>query len=394
MRTYSTILGLGVALWVAACSGGTQHSPATGSAGNGGQSSGGSAPQAGSATLGPATAIADFPHVYAEAVCQLLTRCYTAATALVPPNCTAYFERLFREQTFPAIATGVAEDRVEYHAAAVPQCLEGIKTASCDFTLAADCSRVFVGTKKTGEACTLDLECLDQECVVDAACPGVCAPPAALGEDCTNHRCAPELACRADDAGARKCSKTAKLGEACSASLPCRSYSFCSGLDPSDADDTGICVERGSLRTAKLGDACEPVGEPLCVDDLVCTTRVENGITVGSCQPRVASASACTFSTPDACPDYEYCHITSDVGVKPATGTCTPKPALGEECRYGTLNIAPCGDGQFCDLDSKLCAESKHLEESCSLDRECYSTRCSAAGKCVALTDCEKAGDP
>ena len=127
---------------------------------------------------------------------------------------------------------------------------------------------------------------------------------------------------------------------------------------------------------------------------MVCTTRVENGITVGSCQPRVKSGAACTYSTPDACPDREYCHITSEVGVKPATGTCAPLPGLGEECRYGALNLAPCGDGQFCDLDTKLCAESKHLGATCSGDQACYNGRCSAEGKCVALLECEKSGEP
>jgi len=386
-------------LCAVSCSGGTQHSPAEGannggSTGVGGHASAGSLAQGGGVTVGPDTAIEDFPQVYAEAVCQLLNRCYTAATALVPPRCASYFERLFREEGFQPLAVAVADGRVEYHAAAVPQCLEAIATASCDFVLEENCLAVFVGTKQAGEACTLDSECVEQECVIGSSCPGVCAAPAALGEDCTSRRCAPELACQTDDAGAPKCAQTAKLGEACSASLRCRAYGFCSGLDPDDDSDTGTCVERGSLTKAKLDEPCEPLREPLCGDDLVCTTRVENDITVGSCRPRVASGSACTYSTPDACPDDEYCRITSDVGVKPATGTCMPKPGLGEECRYGSLGAAPCADGQFCHPDSKLCAQSKHLDEACSIDRECFSTRCSAAGKCVPLTECEEAGDP
>jgi hypothetical protein len=380
------LIGIGAALWMAACSGDTQPS-----AGTGGQSSGGSSSHGGTAALGSNVAIDDFPRAYADGVCQLLLRCYAAAATAIPPDCTTLFERLFREQGFPHLETAVTDGRVEYHAAAVARCIEEVSTASCDVALLPYCSSVFVGTKKTGEACTLDLECVDQQCVVDGACPGACAPPGAVGAACTteNH-CEPELTCLADAAGASKCAKTATKGQPCSKSVPCRGYTFCSGRDPDVPDDTGVCVDRASLYTAKQGELCEPIGEPLCEPGLVCTI----GSTAGSCQPRVASGSSCTFSMPDACPDAEYCHITSDLGVKPATGNCTPKPGLGGECSYGSFFIAPCGADQFCNLETTLCAESKHLDEPCRIDDECYSNRCSAAGKCVALLECEKSAEP
>jgi hypothetical protein len=61
---------------------------------------------------------------------------------------------------------------------------------------------------------------------------------------------------------------------------------------------------------------------------------------------------------------------------------------------YGSLYIAPCGEDQFCNLETTLCAELKHLDEPCSTDSECYSNRCSADGKCVALLECEKSAEP
>ncbi len=400
------IIGAAWVLCLTACSGDTQQSPASGgatgsagtagsaNAGKGGQSSGGSS-HAGASTVGPNTPLDDFPHVYADSVCQLLIRCYAAAATAISPDCTSFFDRLFREQSFPHIVTAVAEGRVQYHPEAVPQCLDEVGTGSCDIAVLQFCPRVFVGTKNTGEACTVDVECVDQQCAVNGACPGACAPAAALGATCTNeNQCQPELACRADDAGNMKCVNTAKLGEPCSETVRCRGYTTCSGLDTDIADDTGVCANRADLDTTKLDGPCNLVNGPFCEPGLVCTTRVEAGITVGSCRPKVPSGSACTFSSPDACPDGEYCHITSEVGVKPATGSCTPEPGVGEECRYGAFYSAPCGADQFCNFDTKLCAESKHIDEACSIDDECYSNHCSAAGKCVTLLECEESAEP
>jgi hypothetical protein len=397
------LVGVAAALWIASCSDATQPSPETASGGKGGQSSAGSSSNGGAgapsnggtAGLAANVAVGDFIRAYAGGACQLLLRCYAAAATALPPDCTTYLEVRLRERGFGHIEAAVNEGRIEYHGEAVAQCIEDVSTASCDATLLPYCSSVFVGAKKTGEACTLDFECADQQCVVDGACPGACAALGALGAACTteNH-CEPELTCLADAAGASQCVKTAAEGEPCSKSVPCRGYTFCSGRDPQVPEDTGVCIDRADLHTAKQGEPCEAIREPMCEAGLVCTTRVEAGITVGSCQPRVASGSACTFSTPDACPDQEYCRITSETGVKPATGSCKPRPGLGEECRYGSFYVAPCGESQFCNLDTTLCAESKHLDEPCSLDAECYSDRCSAAGKCVALLECEKSAEP
>jgi hypothetical protein len=400
------LLGVGAALWMASCSdatkpsatasGGNAGQGSTASGGNAGQGSAGSSSLGGTAGLGTNVAIDDFLRAYTDGACQLLLRCYAAAATALPPDCTTFLEVRLREQGFGHIEAAVGEGRVDYHGEAVAQCIEGVSTASCDAVLLPYCSSVFVGAKKTGEACTLDFECVDQQCVVDGACPGACAAPGTLGAACTTeNRCQPELSCLTDDdTGAGKCVKTAAKGETCSKSVPCRGYTFCAGRDPEVPEDTGVCIDRAGLYTAKQGEPCEAIREPMCEAGLVCTTRVEAGITVGSCQPRVASGSACTFSTPDACPDQEYCRITSETGVKPATGSCKPRPGLGEECRYGSFYVAPCGEDQFCNLDTTLCAESKHLDEPCSIDDECYSNRCSVAGKCVALLECEKSAEP
>jgi hypothetical protein len=121
---------------------------------------------------------------------------------------------------------------------------------------------------------------------------------------------------------------------------------------------------------------------------LVCTTALEGDEVVGRCQARVASGAACTYSTPDACPDGEYCRITSETGVKPATGTCQKSPKLGEECRWGTFYITSCDDEQYCDTDTKLCTAIHHLGEPCTSDDGCFSSTC-VDGKCISRIECE-----
>lgn len=403
MKVKLAILGVASVLCVSACSGDTEHATATGgapgTAGSGniskaGNSSGGSSSHGGAATVGTNTALEDFPYLYAERVCQLLVRCYAQPIKTLDPDCATFFERLIREQTFPQMTAAIAEGRTEYHPELVPQCLDEVSTATCDIGLVEFCPRVFVGTKKTGEACTTDLECVDQQCTVNGACPGACAAPGALGAVCTSeNRCAQGLACSAGPDDTRKCVTTAKLGETCSKAVPCLGYTICKGLDYSIADDTGTCVNASSVYTGKLDEPCEVLQGLFCEPDLVCTTRVQDGITVGSCRPKVASGSACTYSSPDACPDTEYCRISSAAGVKPATGTCTVRPGLGEEC-YGTFGVAPCGREQACNLETEVCAKVMHLGEPCGGNSECYSNRCSADGKCVALLECEKSAEP
>jgi hypothetical protein len=74
----------------------------------------------------------------------------------------------------------------------------------------------------------------------------------------------------------------------------------------------------------------------------------------------------------------------------PPAGQCTQSPQLGEECRYSSSGVAPCPLGQFCNLDTGLCAVRKYLGESCSSEVECYSESCGADGTCNAPLECEE----
>jgi hypothetical protein len=105
------------------------------------------------------------------------------------------------------------------------------------------------------------------------------------------------------------------------------------------------------------------------------------------CQPKAKSGAACTYSTPDQCPNAEYCRISSATGVKPATGECRKAPLAGEECRYGTVYSASCAGDAYCDTDSKVCTLTKALGEACSRASDCASRSCHD-GKCALNLDC------
>lgn len=370
MRLMGALCGISC-LWLAlACSGGTSKNDV--SAGGG-------------ASVGQSTPLTDYVHLSAASTCVRLERCLNgAATAL--GDCTEALELALREQVATVIDRAVQDGRIVYDSNDLAGCLTAVEKASCDEVLFDECRSVFRGTKKTGESCVLDLECADQQqCVVSDSCPGSCAPAGMGGEACSTHNsCAPGFACASD-----VCVKTAKLGEACGRDVKCQGYGFCSGFDTTTPDDTGTCVARSELATSGQDEPCEPFSEPLCKAGFVCTTKLEGDIVVGSCQKPVASGAACTYSTPDPCPRGEYCSITSAVGVKPATGACRATLKVGETCMFDGARVGACESGAKCDVESKLCVATSHLDGPCTNDAGCYSDTC-VDGKCVPRLECEE----
>ncbi len=240
---------------------------------------------------------------------------------------------------------------------------------------------------ESGPSCSLDLECANGYCATEGQCPGACAPRGKAGDTCTPRGCADGLRCITNLQDAGHCVESVGLGETCSAQQPCRGYTVCAGLGDNTVNDTGTCATRASLRTVKQGELCESLDDLLCEENLVCATTLENGIVVGRCQPKAKSGAACTYSTPDQCPNGEYCRISSATGVKPATGECRKSPLVGEECRYGTVFSATCPVNAYCDIDSKVCTRTKALDEACSRASDCASRSC-RDGKCALNLDC------
>lgn len=389
MRPIGALCGISCVWLAVACSGGTSKNDATGSGGQGsagtGQGQSGSSTSGGASSVGPNAPLTDYPRLYAASTCVLLERCLSGVAAALGA-CTDSLELALREQVTPVLDQAVKEGRVAYNPKGLPICLAALEKASCDEVLFAECGGIFVGSKKTGESCVLDLECADQQqCAVNGMCPGSCTPAGTAGQACsTFNRCAPGLTCES-----ALCVATAKLGEPCGTETKCQGYGFCSGRDAAAQGNTGTCVARSELVTSGQDEPCEPFSEPLCKAGFVCTTKLEGDIVVGSCQKPVASGAACTYSTPDPCPEGEYCSITSAVGVKPATGACQPQPKVGETCLFEGSRLATCQSGSKCDVDSKLCVASSHLGEACSNDSGCYSDTC-VEGKCVPRVECEE----
>jgi hypothetical protein len=391
MRTVR-VLGGAFGLWLCVACGDTSSQnestkpPDSGGSDSGGSDSGGGSDTAGksggSSTSGSSNGsgeIGDFVSQYAKATCELLGRC-TWLFGLDLASCSAAFETALTEQVLDQHNEAIAEGRIDYHPEALAACIAQVESASCDEERFEKCRPVFVGKTKLGQACTIDSECEGYgQCKVDGACPGVCAPAAKLGEPCTRYNeCEPGLECEGDT-GVQLCVKTAKIGESC-AETSCSGYAVCSD---------GTCVSRASLGASDQGGPCEVLSGPSCKPGLVCTTTLVDGDVVGRCQPKVASGAACTFSTPDPCPGGEYCHITSATGVKPATGTCTVSPKLGEECRYGMYNVTSCEIGQYCDTETKVCTAKGELGAACTSSASCSSNTC-VAEKCVENLECEE----
>jgi hypothetical protein len=357
-------------------------------AGGSGSSAAGS-----SSGSGVPSSIDAYPALYAEAVCAVLERCWTAFTAELDVSCESYFERQTREGPFVHVAAAVADGRLQYHGEQAQGCFDAIVGVTCGegLTLAPDdCDGVLVGSLAIGEPCTLDAECTGEaQCLVDGSCPGVCGPRRKEGEACTtSNRCELDLICliSSGETDGTCVVPTRTEGGVCSSTQPCSGFFYCAGLDRGDPESTGTCQPPDDLYSGALNEACGIGGElVLCEPGLVCAIDSAGG----TCQQNVASGAACQYALPDACPTDEYCRIADPTAV-PYAGTCTPRPQLGEQCAYGPGLVAPCASDQYCGAETGACEQYKHLGEPCIENEACFSESC-VEGKCTAPLECERA---
>jgi hypothetical protein len=383
-----------LAVVLAACSGKDTNRSGPNSLGG----ASGAAGAAGSASIGPSTPLEDVADVYAAALCSAYARCWTALIDATDGlrGCERLLGRLSEASLFRHITSAVDDGRISYHPEQLPACVRAIESATCAGYDDVVCPEIFVGSKLTGEACELDEECAgDAQCLVEDSCPGACGPRRALGNACSDaNRCAAGLRCASSPDATRVCVEPAKLAEECGTYRPCAGLLFCAGAEAGSTELSGTCVERRLAHDGEEGAPCDGLGaETLCKLGLVCSFVQENGETVGRCQPSATAGGPCIYSMPDACPSDQYCHIDTELGVKPATGTCTPLPKLGEVCRYGTIHVARCGDGieQVCHPDTDVCVAIKRLGEPCTSGQECATRDCDSSGHCAALLECEEA---
>jgi len=296
-------------------------------------------------------AIEDYPAAWLDAGCELLVRC-GVTTSIESCRATRTAVR-YPADLFAAVDAGI----VRWHGAAAEECIDRLAQASCDRTSESyrrlGCERLLSGTLGDGEACTLSVECVSNECwtegCTEACCVGYCVgdtPPAIgkIGEVCRLSGC--ESGARCEDS---VCVPLRAEGEACTYEL---NGECAYGLACIDKECTPP-IE--SAESCTIGSECRMVGEQ-------CNPR-------GRCGP--------LGQIGDLCISMNHCapHLICDVGSH-----CAPAPRIGEACEYLCFDA-----GAFCDDATHVCTLPKLDGAVCAYDHECRSYNCFEGG-CVACT--------
>lgn len=370
IRLASWLLIGGVA--AAACGGKDFNSAGSGAGGEGGLAS----------EDGQSIALEDLPEQYAQAFCEVFTRCAGDLYGIFRPGEACL--RTYAPAAAEALASlphAIDTGRVKYHPTKVKQCLDEVAGGDCS-TLAAresaTCQAAIEGTIAEGGECELDVECAgDQYCKVDGACPGTCEPYEQAGGSCLEDgNCASGLIC-GDNA---RCVAPAEQGEPCQQGEPkCADGLLCLGED-STAKTPGSCYLMAEALSGKAGDACSLDGR-LCAAGYACEITSLNPV-AGRCVPKGAENADCKAALPDVCPDHQFCAW----GQTPLLGgKCTDKPRAGEACAMGLGAATICAPYTRCD--DGACRELATAGETCNSNDTCYSGHC-VENTCVTGNSC------
>jgi hypothetical protein len=331
----------------------------------------------------------EVPAVYAEALCESLTRCAgpLLEVFLAGEDCvTTTTERISEE--IPRLEQAIEDGRVQYRGDRLQACADEIRSRGCATLNDREpdvCQQALDGTVAIGGDCVMDEECDGAaRCDFAAACPGQCTELAAEGEACDeNDHCASGLSC-SETSG--RCETPGGPGDACEAGEPSCGFGYaCAGAD-AENDQPGHCRTYDEVFAGADGDVCDPVNAVLCAPSLSCQVdafTVATGIEA-HCAPSVGSAASCRVAFPDQCPDDEYC----DVPASALEGTCKPRPAIGQPCGLEPFET----EGTICEAYARcnggVCKALSNLGESCAVDAVCYSGHCEA-GSCGSTASCE-----
>jgi hypothetical protein len=307
--------------------------------------------------------LTDLPPKLASAYCSALSGCYgPVASALTNgADCAPLLTERLREGLSP-LEDAVAQGTVLYDGTKVDACLTQLGKVSCELSatrLGTLCPGLIQGTKKAGDACTLDEECgAALFCDESRSCPGACTPLLSEGQSCSDN-------------------------DACQNGLSC---------------SNGACSKPIAAQfVAAEGEACnpDPARAEYCKSGLSCALT---GISSGPSGAQVAftcekppTDGSCHVGIPEECPSGQYCEGTTGS----VTGTCKLLPTIGAPCARhfpnDTTAQAVCPPNSVCDAGTSTCRAYAHLGEPCSADAECYSSRCKD-GQCVAKK-CVASGD-
>jgi hypothetical protein len=184
-----------------------------------------------SSSGGGSVARENFVSESAKATCHHLYGCCDATELMADPTWGTTEAECVTMQT-PVLTSavmnllaGVDAGRIVYHADRAKQCLDSIAALSCGWGIyystryVSGCAHVFDGTVATGDACTLDEECMSGFCS-----PTGCAARLAVGEACTSPTaCQDGLYCPVS--AGDHCVAVAKIGQACEVSISCENNS-------------------------------------------------------------------------------------------------------------------------------------------------------------------------
>jgi hypothetical protein len=299
---------------------------------------------------------------YKEANCTFLTKC-----GLFPDKASCIAANQSGSTSLeldPNVVAAIGAGRVYYNGSNVKECFDALAARSCDETSESvrvtplACRNVLTGTVHAGEACTIDEECISQQCssggngnsCIMGSCIGDVAPvftQAAIGQPCGGSSgCVAGAYC---DSLTDECAALKTMGATCTLANECAYGLSCVGT--TGARTCGTLPSVGE--DCSTGGQCRDEGTYCKYDSLTgLSTCTQVGVAMATC----TSTSQCS--------PYYPCNFTA--------GQCTKGPGLGESC-----GSAQCFDaGTYCDISTAMCTALKSNGAMCNSDSECTSDFC------------------
>lgn len=256
----------------------------------------------------------------------------------------------------------VYEGRAIYNGSNVKRCFDALAAQTCDRSdrdgrvlgTLVECRDILRGTLDADEACTIDAECVSQNCSggsTGTTCAmGVCigsTPPSyalgTLGQPCSPY-CDEGLYC---DLANDQCQPLKTAG------FPCQSNDECAyGL---------LCITE-SVTTQRRCNVAPTLAQP-CPDFTCRDDGQYCDSTTITCKQVGLPPALCSSST--QCSQYYPCDFMFQ--------QCRKGPTLGMSCSTGVR----CFDaGTYCDPLSLACAAVKPDGSDCNADEQCASGNC------------------
>jgi hypothetical protein len=312
-----------------------------------------------------------FAGALAAAVCSYDHTCGTKLDwEEWPGGCAALLGPLYENTIAAQIEAGISLGTIVYDAGNVADCVASIRALPCDaaWPNGFECPRGIDGTVPSGGACSNDLECAgDAYCA--NACPGSCVPRGRVGDVCgLGIQCTQGTYCLASPTAPSRCSPLESEGESCNGlclgALACKlnagGENVCVARqrvgpgEPCDpvfticANDT-VCAaptavdESACLPRAKPGASCCFSTPDMCPDGETCSLPGGTAA-AGTCVRTAALGDACE---PGDC----------GVGALCIAGRCQAPFENGEPCDNdaqcwsyrcldGLCSIPGCGEGE------------------------------------------------